>query len=119
MGQQELKLAFGMVKAIPPATPAELLRVHTEGDAWMETLRRSGRPRKAIVHEVGINNTTLSKVFSNERTMPEKYREAFMDACGNDFWLDWMAFRRGKRVVERERTIEEKAALFDLMQAAG
>lgn len=108
MSQQKLQLAFGVIKPIPRPDVSDLFRIKTHGDAWRETLMRSRRPRKAVAQEVGIHNTTLTKVLNNERSMPDEYRDTFQEACGNDFYDQWWAFQRGYRLVEREETPEEE-----------
>lgn len=94
-------------------TEAELRVCKRINDALYETIRRSTRSRKAIELDCGISSSHMSRILEGSRTMPDKKRGKFFEACGNFFALQWEAYHYGLRVERRDITAEEKVEALE------
>lgn len=116
-GQQKLALLTSMPK-LRLFSDADLRRVKTLHDAYYETVRRAPCNRKSIELHTGISRSHMSRILNGSRGLPEEKRALFFEACGNLFAIQWEAYQLGLRVDRREISVEEKAAMYDAMQAS-
>lgn len=102
-------------------TANELMTCRSIGDAYFYTWKLSGKPRKVIEIDADIDASTLSRIFSGTKNIPEDKERKFYEVCGNYFAYQWKGFQMGLSVDYRKMTLEEENQYLrnELMRAQG
>lgn len=112
MDSQKTLGLIGELPHLRQAPEAEIRICKRMPDAMFETIRRSGRPRKAIEADTGISSSHMSRILEGSRTLPDRKRQAFFEACQNVYALEVEAYRLGFRLVRRDLTAEEEVEIL-------
>lgn len=116
--QQEMSLPqpLHLARKTKLAPIEEVALCQNLGDAYFHTFKSSGKPRKAICAETGIDSSVLTRIFTGTKNMPQDKEIRFYEACGNYFAFQWKAYQMGLVCDKRDLTDREKALMFDRIQ---
>lgn len=97
-----------------PITPEAIYKQPTATAAIKLSIQVSGRDEKEIYMALDIDKGQWSRIISGNAHFPQDKYEQFMELVGNDVFLIWLAYRRGKGLHDledaKDKTIREVRA---------
>lgn len=104
-------------KPLQAAQPVALETIYKQPSALKAlqlSVQVSGLGEKEIYLPLGIDKGQWSRILSGQAHFPINKYEQFMDLVGNEVLLIWLAYRRGKGLVDledaKDKTIRDQAA---------
>lgn len=89
-------------------TDGLLERIPNFHQALMECHRYAPVADKVVPMELGIDKGQWSRIESGAAHFPPSRIEEFMDRCGNEIPLQWLARRRGYGLVRLQSEVERE-----------
>lgn len=96
-----------------------LLRgTHSAKDAVRQMVSSANTTQDAIANEMGVTQYSISRFINGNRGMNIDELESLINACGNLYLVQYLAYKYGMKLVkETESEQEIKALEYQLMKA--
>jgi hypothetical protein len=101
------------LRAQQPVSTAVIYRQPDALSALRLSVQVSGLDEKQIYMPLGVDKAQWSRIMSGQAHFPTNKYELFMDLVGNEILLVWLAYRRGKGLLDledaKDKTIRHQA----------
>ena len=103
---------FGDVKREPEILPERLEYllddIKTPAQAIAFSIQRAGRTQTVVGGEMGLQKSHWSGIVNGSKNMSFAVWRKLRELVNNDFYLQWMAWSAGYRLVRKEPSEQEK-----------
>lgn len=106
--QLELMEGGKTLREVQPISEDMIYRQQTKLAAISLAVLVSGLDEKQIYIPLGLDKATWSKICSGQLNFPTNKEEQFFDITGNEIPLQWLAYRRGYKLVPLEDAKERR-----------